>query len=174
MEQNITAGKFVRGGSTISMQLAKNLWLAREKTISRKIQEAVLTTYLEQKMTKTQMIELYLNVVEFGPDLYGIGPASHHYFAKDPGSLTLSQSLFLASLLPNPKSAGFEEGKKVSQGRLGLLRKVMKMMLDRGTIGPSQYEQGMKETPVFGDPSATGEAEDGPKALGGIDPSEWR
>jgi hypothetical protein len=174
MEQNITAGKFVRGGSTISMQLAKNLWLAREKTISRKIQEAVLTTYLEQKMTKTQMIELYLNVVEFGPNLYGIGPASRHYFAKDPGSLTLSQSLFLASLLPSPRSAGFEEGKKVSQGRLDLLRKVMKMMLDRGTIGPSQYEQGLKETPVFGDPSAMGEAETEPKAPGGIDPSEWR
>lgn len=174
MEQNITAGKFVRGGSTISMQLAKNLWLAREKTISRKIQEAVLTTYLEQKLSKTQMIELYLNVVEFGPNLYGIGPASRHYFAKDPGSLTLSQSLFLASLLPSPKSAGFEEGKKVSQERLDFLRKVMKMMLDRGTIGQAQYEQGLKETPVFGDPSATGEVDAGPRAPGGIDPSEWR
>jgi Transglycosylase len=173
MKQNISAGKFVRGGSTISMQLAKNLWLAREKTISRKIQEAVLTTYLEQKMTKTQIIELYLNIVEFGPDLYGVGPAARHYFAKDPGSLSLSQSLFLASLLPNPKSTGFEEGKKVSQGRLDLLRKVMKMMLDRGTIGPTQYEQGLRETPVFGEPSSSGETET-VRSPGGIDPSEWR
>lgn len=174
MEQNMSAGKFVRGGSTISMQLAKNLWLAREKTISRKIQEAVLTTYLEQKLSKTQIIELYLNIVEFGPNLYGIGPASRHYFAKDPGSLSLSQSLFLASLLPSPKSAGFEEGKKVSQGRLELLRKVMKMMLDRGTIGPAQYEQGLKETPVFGEPSSSGETETEPRSPGGIDPSEWK
>ncbi len=174
MEQNITAGKFVRGGSTISMQLAKNLWLAREKTLSRKIQEAFLTTYLEQRMTKQKMMELYLNVVEFGPDLYGIGPAARRYFAKDPGNLTLSQSLFLASLLPSPKSAGFEEGKKVSQGRLDLLRKVMKMMLDRGTIDRTQYEQGLRETPVFGDPSAVGETDAGPRVPGGIDPSEWR
>ncbi len=173
MEQNISAGKFVRGGSTISMQLAKNLWLAREKTVSRKIQEAILTTYLEQKMTKTQIIELYLNIVEFGPNLYGVGPAARHYFAKDPGSLSLSQSLFLASLLPNPKSAGFEEGKKVSQGRLDLLRKVMKMMLDRGTIGPAQYEQGLRETPVFGEPSSSGETEM-VRSPGGIDPSEWK
>lgn len=174
MEQNITAGKFIRGGSTISMQLAKNLWLAREKTLSRKIQEAVLTTYLEQKLSKTQMIELYLNIVEFGPNLYGIGPAARRYFAKEPGGLSLSQSLFLASLLPSPTSAGFEEGKKVSQGRLEFLRKVMKMMLDRGTIGQTQYEQGLRETPVFGEPSSSGEPDQGPKSPGGIDPSEWK
>lgn len=173
MEQNISAGKFVRGGSTISMQLAKNLWLAREKTISRKVQEAFLTTYLEQSLTKSQMIELYLNVVEFGPDLYGIGPASRKYFAKDPSTLTLSQSLFLASLLPSPKSSGYEEGKQVSSGRLGLLRKVMKMMLDRGTISGAQYEQGLQETPVFGEPSPMGGAEE-VTSQEGIDPSEWK
>lgn len=174
MEQNITAGKFVRGGSTISMQLAKNLWLAREKTISRKVQEAVLTTYLEQSLTKAQMLELYLNIVEFGPNLYGIGPASRKYFAKDPSTLTLSQSLFLASLLPSPKSAGYEEGKQVSSGRLGFLRKVMKMMLDRGTINEPQYQQGLKETPVFGEPSPLGGTEELTSSTEGIDPSEWR
>jgi membrane peptidoglycan carboxypeptidase len=174
MEQNISAGKFVRGGSTISMQLAKNLWLAREKTVSRKLQEAFLTTYLEQRMTKTEILEYYLNMVEFGPDLYGIGPAARRYFSKEPMSLTLSQSLYLASLLPSPKAAGYEEGKRVSQGRLDFLRKVMKQMLDRGTIDRGQYEQGVKETPVFGDPSATGEDYVGVKAQGGIDPSEWR
>lgn len=174
MEQNITAGKFVRGGSTISMQLAKNLWLAREKTISRKVQEAILTTYLEQSLTKTQMLELYLNIVEFGPNLYGIGPASRKYFAKDPSTLTLSQSLFLASLLPSPKSAGYEEGKQVSSGRLGFLRKVMKMMLDRGTINEPQYQQGLKETPVFGEPSPLGGTEELTSSTEGIDPSEWR
>ncbi len=174
MEQNITAGRFVRGGSTISMQLAKNLWLEREKTLSRKVQEAFLTTYLEQKLSKTQMLELYLNIVEFGPNLYGIGPAARHYFAEEPASLSLSQSLFLASLLPSPKSAGYEEGKKVSQGRLDLLRKVMKTMLDRGTITQAQYERGLKETPVFGEPSPVGDQETAIRAPGGIDPSEWR
>lgn len=174
MEQNISAGKFVRGGSTISMQLVKNLWLAREKTVSRKLQEAILTTYLEQRMTKTEILEYYLNVVEFGPNLYGIGPAARRYFSKEPAGLTLSQSLFLASLLPSPRAAGYEEGKRVSQGRVDFLRKIMKQMLDRGSIDQGQYEQGTRETPVYGEPSATGEEYTGVKAQGGIDPSEWR
>ena len=62
------------------MQLAKNLYLAREKTLSRKLQEAVLTLLLEQSLTKEQILELYLNVIEFAPGVYGIGPAADHYF----------------------------------------------------------------------------------------------
>ena len=62
------------------MQLAKNLYLERGKNLSRKLQEAVLTQYLEQELTKEQILELYFNVVEFGPMIYGVGPAARHYF----------------------------------------------------------------------------------------------
>src|SRR6185369_12377724 len=71
IRENLAAGGFKRGASTISMQLAKNLYLSREKTLSRKLQEAVLTLYLEQELSKDQIIELYLNVIEFGPGIYG-------------------------------------------------------------------------------------------------------
>ena len=80
IRENLRRRKFVRGASTISMQLAKNLYLDRGKNLSRKLQEAVLTMYLEQELTKEQILELYLNVVEFGPLIYGIGPAARYYF----------------------------------------------------------------------------------------------
>ena len=81
IRENLRQRKFVRGASTISMQLAKNLYLDRGKNLSRKLQEAVLTMYLEQALTKEQIIELYLNVIELGPGLYGIGPAARYYFS---------------------------------------------------------------------------------------------
>ena len=79
---NLKARRFVRGASTITMQLAKNLFLSREKTLSRKLEEVILTDYLEQAFTKDEMIELYLNVIEFGPDVYGITAAADHYFGR--------------------------------------------------------------------------------------------
>ena len=97
--------RFVRGASTLSMQLAKNLYLDRAKNLSRKLQEAVLTMYLEQELTKEQIVELYLNVVEFGPRLYGIGPAARTYFSTSPADLSIGQALYISSILPNPKVA---------------------------------------------------------------------
>ena len=99
---NIKAGRFVRGASTITMQLAKNLFLSREKTLSRKLEELILTDYLEQTFTKDEMMELYLNVIEFGPDVYGVTAAADHYFGRTPAELNLAECLFLASLLPQP------------------------------------------------------------------------
>ena len=175
LEQNITAGRFLRGGSTITMQLAKNLWLARDKTLSRKIQEAILTTYLEQRLTKDEIMELYVNVVEFGPDVYGIGKASEHYFSKNPASLTLSQSLFLSSVLPRPKGVQFSPDTKLPKPRMEFIHSMMKLMLERGYIEQEQYDIAIKETPTFGEPSA-GSIEDIeiPRSEQGISPSEWR
>jgi hypothetical protein len=175
LEQNITAGRFLRGGSTVTMQLAKNLWLARDKTISRKIQEAILTTYLEQHLTKDEIMELYVNVVEFGPDVYGIGKASEHYFSKNPASLTLSQSLFLSSVLPRPKGVQFSPDTKLPKPRMEFIHSMMKLMLERGYIEQEQYDIAIKETPTFGEPSA-GSIEDIelPRSEQGISPSEWR
>lgn len=175
LEQNITAGRFLRGGSTVTMQLAKNLWLARDKTLSRKIQEAILTTYLEQHLTKDEIMELYVNVVEFGPDIYGIGKASEHYFSKNPASLTLSQSLFLSSVLPRPKGVQFSPDTKLPKPRMEFIHSMMKLMLERGYIDQEQYDIAIKETPTFGEPSA-GSIEDIeiPRSEQGISPNEWK
>ncbi len=173
--QNIQAGKFVRGGSTVTMQLAKNMWLTREKTLSRKFQELVLTKYLEQSMTKQEIMEYYLNLVEFGPNIYGVGPAASHYFGKHPLGLTLSQSLFLASLLPNPRGSHFGAEGKLGERRLEFIRRMMKKMAERGTVSEAELERGLSEIPRLGVPGATSEPAPVGDAVGdGIDPSEWR
>src|SRR5690606_26000898 len=93
--ENVKQRRFVRGASTISMQLAKNVYLKREKTLSRKLQEAVLTMLLEQEFTKQQLLELYLNVIEFAPGVYGVGPGAQHYFNTHPSQLSLGQALYI-------------------------------------------------------------------------------
>lgn len=103
--KNIRTGKFKRGASTISMQLMKNLFLSREKTMARKLEEIVLVYILENNriVSKDRMYEVYLNIIEWGPNVYGIGEASRFYFQKTPDKLTLNESMFLATLVPSPK-----------------------------------------------------------------------
>ncbi len=105
LKENLLADRFVRGGSTLTMQLAKNLWLRRNKTLGRKAQEILLALAMESCMSKDEILELYLNVVEFGPDLYGIGPAARHYFKKSPMELDEVEAFYLASILPRPRKA---------------------------------------------------------------------
>lgn len=103
--ENIKEKRFARGGSTISMQLVKNLFLTRNKTISRKIEEALIVWLIENNrlISKDRMFEIYLNIIEWGPGVYGIAEASEFYFAKNPYELTLEESLFLAMIVPRPK-----------------------------------------------------------------------
>jgi hypothetical protein len=98
--------KFKRGGSTISMQLVKNAYLSREKTLARKIEETLIVWMLVNNniMTKNRMLEVYFNIIEWGPNVYGIGEASRYYFGKSPAELTLGESIFLASIVPKPKA----------------------------------------------------------------------
>lgn len=103
LKSNLEKGRFARGGSTISQQLAKNLFLSKEKTLSRKFIEAIITVRLEKVLSKKEIMEKYLNVVQFGKDIYGIKQAAQFYFKKDPKQLTLLESAFFAFLLPNPE-----------------------------------------------------------------------
>jgi hypothetical protein len=104
--KNIKTKKFARGASTISMQLIKNVFLTREKTISRKLEEILLVYILENNRiaSKERMLEVYFNIIEWGPNIYGIGEASQFYFQKSPADLTLKECLFLATIIPKPKS----------------------------------------------------------------------
>lgn len=94
-----------RGASTITQQTAKNLFLSREKTITRKLKEVYLAWRMEQELTKGRILELYLNVVELGPMVYGIGHGSRYYFNKPPEALTPRECAFLAAMLPGPRIA---------------------------------------------------------------------
>lgn len=97
--------RFARGGSTLSMQLVKNVFLSRNKTIARKLEEMLIVWLIESNhlTSKERMFEVYLNLIEWGPSIYGVTEASHFYFAKDPAALTLSECIFLASIIPKPK-----------------------------------------------------------------------
>lgn len=103
--KNIRTKKFSRGASTISMQLVKNVFLTREKTLSRKLEEILLVYILENNRiaSKSRMLEVYFNVIEWGPNVYGIGEAAIFYFQKKPIDLNLNECLFLASIVPKPK-----------------------------------------------------------------------
>jgi hypothetical protein len=103
--KNIRTGKFARGASTISMQLIKNVFLTREKTMARKLEEILLVYMLENNyiVSKERMFEVYLNLIEWGPNVYGIGEASRFYFQKSPAELNLNEALYLASIVPSPK-----------------------------------------------------------------------
>lgn len=149
---NLKAGRFRRGASTISMQLTKNLFLSREKTLSRKLEEIILTDYLEENFTKDEIMELYLNVVEFGPNIYGILPASAHYFGRHPSELNIKEAFFLASLLPSPISYHRQyEQKKVWDSWERNLAFFMKTAFERGRITQAELDMGLAQAIVFYD-----------------------
>ena len=153
IRENLRTGKFVRGASTISMQLAKNLYLPRDKTVSRKLEEAILTMYLEQALTKEQIMELYLNVVELGPRVYGVEAAAAHYFHSSAGQLSLSQALYLASVLPAPQLSHFSASGALSGGWISKLRTLMKYANKRNRVSDDELSQGLSEIPVRGSPT---------------------
>jgi penicillin-binding protein 1A len=95
-------GSRVRGASTLTQQLAKNLFLSRERTYARKVREALFTVALEASLPKSRLLEIYLNIIEWGPNLYGIGEASRHYFGVPAHNLSIQQAVFLATIIPNP------------------------------------------------------------------------
>lgn len=95
---------FKRGASTISQQLAKNLYLSSQRSFFRKGQEAVLTVFLERLLTKRRILELYLNVIEWGDGIYGAEAAAQHYFHKPATALSANEAAFLSAMIPNPRT----------------------------------------------------------------------
>lgn len=141
---NLKERRFARGGSTITMQLVKNLFLARNKNISRKMEEALWVWLIENKriISKERMLEIYLNIIEWGPDVYGIGEASRYYFNKPPDKLTLNECIFLAGIIPNPKNFRFAFDK---EGNLrnyfqSFFRIVAERLLLKGKISEEEFQ----------------------------------
>jgi len=152
---NLKAGRFVRGASTITMQLAKNLFLSRQKTLSRKLEEVILADYLERTFHKGELMELYLNVIEFGPDIYGVRAAAEHYFARTPAELNLAESLFLSSLLPRP----LEYHKMMDKGEvppswMNNIHQLMDVAHKNARISDKELEEAKSETIILHRPDA--------------------
>ncbi len=102
-EKNLKKGKFVAGGSTISQQLAKNLFLSSKRTPWRKGEEAIITVMLEKVLTKRRILEIYLNSIEWGNGVFGAEAASRHYFKTNAANLSSAQAARLAAMIPNPR-----------------------------------------------------------------------
>lgn len=142
LRRNLEAGKIRLGASTITMQMVKNVLLSHERTLSRKLQEVFLTWYVEQTLTKQRIMELYLNVIEFGPGVYGVTRAASHYFGKLPADLTPPEAAYLALMLPSPvrRHVNYCEGAltPVFQAKL---KRLLSIMHSRGRLDPEIYEQ---------------------------------
>jgi monofunctional glycosyltransferase len=134
-----------RGASTITQQTAKNLFLSREKTFTRKVKEMVLARRMERELTKGRILELYLNIVELGPMVYGIGHGAQYYFGKPASELTPRECAFLAAMLPGPQVA-FNPykhlGKVLKRSEL-----ILKLLRDKGVLSGEEYRQAMAEVP---------------------------
>jgi hypothetical protein len=156
IELNLKKRSLRHGASTITMQLAKNLFLSRERTLARKLQELFFTWYLETSLSKDEILELYLNIVEFGPSIYGIREASHQYFGRPPRELNLVESVFLVKLLPSPvaRHGSYVRG-QISERKRASLHKVMRTMRARNRITEAELLEGLEQELVFhhaGDP----------------------
>ena len=102
IKKNWQEGEYARGASTITQQLAKNLYLSTEKSIIRKIKELLITLRLEKDLSKDRIFEIYLNVIEWGPGIFGVNMASEYYFNKAVGQLTLEEIVRLVAVIPQP------------------------------------------------------------------------
>lgn len=128
LTDSLEEGKKLRGASTITQQLIKNLFLSMERNFERKIKELILSIYMENFLTKEKILETYLNIVEFGDGLYGIKNAAGYYFNKDPSEITPREGAFLAMLLPSPKryAQSFRD-KKLTK----FARKIIDQIIDK-------------------------------------------
>lgn len=135
--------RFARGGSTLSMQLVKNVFLSRNKTVARKLEEMLIVWLIESNRltTKERMFEVYLNIVEWGPFIYGAAEASHFYFAKEPSALTLGECIFLASIIPKPKHVRYcFDGLQLKPYYTEFYNVIINRLVDRGFITPEEAE----------------------------------
>lgn len=137
-----------RGASTITQQTAKNLFLSREKTVTRKLKEIYLAYRMEQELTKGRIIEFYLNVVELGPMVYGIGHGSRYYFGKSPSELTPRECAFLAAMLPGPRVA-YNPYKNLGKV-LKRSNMILRLLRQRGVLSDGEYQAALAQSPNVG------------------------
>jgi membrane peptidoglycan carboxypeptidase len=150
MAANRAKGAAVRGASTITQQLAKNLFLSRERSLHRKLQELAFAFLLESALGKDRILEIYLNVIEWGPGLHGLRPAARHYFGKEPGALTPKEMAFLVTLIPGPikYQRSFEEG-ALSPGMEPLVTNLLSKLRSLEALSSEEYEAALAETLTF-------------------------
>ena len=160
MRRNVEAGRIVRGGSTITQQLARNLYLGNQRTVTRKLREILLAGRIERTLSKRRILELYLNLIEWGDGIYGIEAAAQRHFGVSATQLDARQSALLAAVIINPRryDPTHPAGRAERRARMILTR-----MWKRGLLGESEYLAAIGRPPprpafidwLFGTPQDT-------------------
>ena len=143
LAKNIRKREYASGASTITQQVAKNLFLRQEKSLVRKLKEIVVAKRLEKKFKKNQILEVYLNIVEFGPDIFGVGQAAKHFFNKAPNKINAVEGAFMGLMLPSPRRHYYSifQNKYLSKNNRKKIFRVLQDLLNLELISPKQYRQ---------------------------------
>lgn len=141
--ENIKRRKLSYGASTISQQVSKNVYLSEAKTFGRKLTELFTTWEMEEHLTKNEILEVYLNVAEFGPDIYGVDHASKYYFNKSASKINAAEGAFLAILLPSPRKYHYSifQNQHLAKRHQKKLSRILSDMLYKEYISPKQYQR---------------------------------
>jgi monofunctional biosynthetic peptidoglycan transglycosylase len=138
VKKNLDRGRWARGASTITQQLAKNLYLSTEKSLIRKLKEFFLALRLDEELTKPRILHLYLNVIEFGPGVFGVEAAARHYFGKSVGQLSLEEIVRLTAVIPKPLSENPTRNSRWLKWRAGW---ILSTLRKTDHISADQYHQ---------------------------------
>jgi monofunctional biosynthetic peptidoglycan transglycosylase len=154
VETNVKRRRFARGGSTITQQLAKNLFYTTRKSVVRKLREMIVAGWLEEDLSKKRILELYLNVIEWGDGVYGCGAAAMRYYGKSVGSLDDAEAAGLAAMIPSPRRIN----PRVNPARYARAqRRILRLMTHAGYVSRAVGTLGTEPTPT---PEESEEAED--------------
>ena len=167
--RNLERGRVVRGGSTITQQLARNLYLGEDRTVGRKLKEIVLAVRMEHSVSKHRILELYLNLIEWGDGIYGAGAAARRYFGTSAADLNARQALLLASVIINPRRFSPLEPTPRLERRI---RTIASRMLRRGQLSEAEYRLAVGEPPPGPGASAGGAPVATPERAGDETPPE--
>jgi hypothetical protein len=148
--ENEEEGRRLRGASTITQQLVKNLFLSGERTYGRKLKEAALALMVDAVVPKARLLEIYVNVIEWGPRLHGLVPAARHYFGKRPAELSAKETAFLVCLIPNPvRYHQAHEAGRLGPGMEQLVRNLLGKLHSLGELDDDEYQQALDEELQF-------------------------
>lgn len=146
----------VRGASTITQQLVKNLFLSGEKTYGRKLKEAALALLVDAAVPKDRLLEIYVNVIEWGPRLHGLVPAARHYFDKRPDELTPKETAFLVCLIPNPvRYHQAHEAGRIGPGMEQIIHNLLAKLRSVEALGEDEHQQALMEELAFAPETAS-------------------
>ena len=152
VKDNIKKHK-LRGGSTITQQLAKNLFLNRDKTLLRKFREVLLAIELDAALSKERLLEIYFNIIEWAPGIFGISQAAYYYFGKQPYQLTPLESAYLASVIPGPAKYHYMFlSKNVTENWYKSLFRILSIMNETGHLSTDDYFDALQQSIIFREP----------------------